>query len=171
MADTTKRFNRSLLQPGDCLLYRPASFFGWLIAVKTWNKISHVEVFSHRLGNVDWSYASRDGIGVNRYSFRTAQLSRVLRPNGLLNLNSAEGWFKIEARGQKYDWLGLLCFTLAVKQGSPNKMFCSEFATRWYRAAGFHPFADGYDADKIAPANFLVSPNFTEIWSVEAKPQ
>jgi hypothetical protein len=148
------------LQPGDCLLYRPNSFFGWLIAVKTFNRISHVEVYRGE----HLSYASRDGVGVGLYRLRRAQLARVLRPAGPFDNAAARRWFWQEADGQKYDWLGLLCFTLAVKQGASDRMFCSEFATRFYRAGGLEPFQPDYDADHVPPSYFLSSGAFTTIW-------
>lgn len=150
---------KSILQPGDCLLYRPTGFFGWLIAVKTWTKVSHVEVYA---GN-DTSVASRDGLGVNRYSMRLDGLGYILRPNKPFSLMAGIAWFD-GVRGQKYDWLGLLCFTLAVKQGAKDRMFCSEFATRFYRAASLQPFSPETDADHVAPAQFLQSPAFDAVW-------
>ena len=148
------------LIPGDCLLYRPSTFFGWVIAVKTWNSISHVEVFA---GN-NTSVASRDGKGVNLYTFRKDDLAAVLRPRGGFNFAQAMEWFEKTAKGQGYDWLGILCFSLAIKRGSPDKMFCSEFATNFYRAGGFEPFQSDYSADHVAPANFLISEPMQEIW-------
>lgn len=147
------------LRPGDCLLYWGNSLFDWAIAIKTWNKIAHVEVYRGKGENL----ASRNGIGVSNYPLRISGLAYVLRPGSPFDLEKANVWF-YKVKGQKYDWLGLLCFTLAVRQGSPNKMFCSEFATRLYRAGGFKPFADAYDADLIAPAQFLQSPAFDPVW-------
>ena len=109
------------------------------------------------------SYASRNGLGVNLYPLRRAQLTRVLRPKASLNMQNAENWFKT-VQGQKYDWMGLLVFSLAVKQGSRDKMFCSEFATRWYRYAETNPVSENYDADRVAPADFLKSPAFDWVW-------
>lgn len=161
MGGTTHQPGLPVLQPGDCLLYRPSSFFGWLIAVKTWNWVSHVEVYADN----DRSVASRDGIGVNIYPFRNEQLTRILRPRWPFVFAEAMQWFYQEAQGQKYDWKGILVFTLAVRQGARDRMFCSEFSTRFYRAGEFHPFADDYDADRVAPANYLTSPAFDEIWT------
>jgi hypothetical protein len=155
-----KAFSTDLLQSGDCLLYRPSSLFGWIIALKTFNMVSHVEVYA----GMGESYASRDGQGVNIYPFRTAQLTRVLRPIGKMDLANGRCWFLRYALGQKYDWLGLLCFTLAVKQGAQDRMFCSEFATRYYRVCGLEPFAADYDADHVPPSYFLSSPAFKTIW-------
>jgi hypothetical protein len=57
-----------------------------------------------------------------------------------------------------------MCFFLAVRQGSPKKQFCSEFATRFDRKAGLQSFNPEWDADKVAPGNFLMSPAFDIVW-------
>jgi hypothetical protein len=152
--------NPFTLNPGDCLLYSPSDFFGLVIAIKTYNWISHVEVYAGDKTSV----ASRDGMGVNKYAYRSLQLAMVLRPNGPFNFGKAMGWFNSIAKGQKYDWKGLLCFTLAVKQGSKDRMFCSEFATNFYRAGGFEPFQPDYLADLVAPAQFRETAAFIKIW-------
>lgn len=153
-------FSSAILRPGDCLLYSPYDFFGWLTCVKTWSRFCHVEVY---VGDGQ-SVASRNGIGVNRYPLRTAQLSCVRRPAYPLNLGKATWWAQ-SCYGQKYDWLGLLCFTLAVKKGDPTKQFCSEFALRFYRAGGFEPFNPDCDADHTAPSEFLQTPALVTVWS------
>lgn len=149
------------LQPGDCLLYRPRDLIGWVIAVKTWCRAAvHVEVYA----GGGMSYASRAS-GVNLYALRRQGLSRVLRPAAALDPGAARSWFYARAQGQKYDWKGLLCFTLAVRQGSQDRMFCSEFATRFYRAGRFKAVSDWTDADEVAPAEFLRSPAFEQVWT------
>ena len=110
------------------------------------------------------SLASRNGIGVACYNLRTEQLIAVLRPLGIMDLDAGRKWFYSSANGQGYDWKGLLCFTLAVKQGSPRKMFCSEIATRFDRACGMKPFNPNFDADKIAPGSFFMSPAFETVY-------
>ncbi len=149
------------LREGDCLLYGQSDLFGALTCLKTWSDTAHVEIYA----GAGYSVASRNGKGVGRYFTRYDQLLHVLRPKTEFNHDAAQGWFYREACGQKYDWLGLLCFTLAVKQGAPDKMFCSEFAAKYYRAGGFDPFHPGWHADKIAPGNFLMSPAFDWFWS------
>jgi hypothetical protein len=154
------RFDTSELKPGDCLCYSPKGFFGWLTAIKTWNSVAHVEVYAAR----GLSVASRNGIGVNAYPFRHSQLCYVLRPNEDFDFEMAYSWFAHHAVGQKYDWLGLLCFASIRKHGDRNKMFCSEFATKFYAAGGFHPFRAQYPADHISPAQFIQSGDFEVIW-------
>jgi hypothetical protein len=151
-------FSFSLL-PGDILLYRPASAFGWLIAFKTWNRISHVETY---VGDGK-SAASRDGKGVNVYPLRTAQLQMVRRPKIPFNIRRAMAWQSC-VNGQGYDWKGLLVFALAVQEGSRDRMFCSEHATRFARRGGITPFAPAYDADRVAPATFLTSAAYDTVW-------
>lgn len=150
------------LNPGDCLLYSGTSFWSWVIRIKTWSKISHVEVYD----GSDRSLASRDGRGVDRYPVRWKNLVAILRPKGIeqQGMDMGKQWFETKARGQAYDWIGLLCFSLAVSQGSRYKQFCSEFANRFYKHAGFTAFHPDWPSDKIAPGQFLTSPNFDWIW-------
>lgn len=149
-----------ILQPGDCLIYTGSDLIDWAIRIKTWSRACHVELYAGE----GTSLASRNGIGVNRYAYRREGLIRVLRPKPPFDFPRMQAWFET-VRGQKYDWLGLLCFTLAVKQGSPDKMFCSEFLTRVYRAGGFEPFQPDADADHIAPSEFMVANPFDEIYA------
>ncbi len=146
-------------QPGDVLLYRPAkrSIFGWLIAVKTWNQISHVEV---SIGGGE-SVASRDGQGVDRYPERTSELVHVLRPTVPFDLAAALAWFEGQ-RGQPYGWLDLAAFMGWT--GDAKGVVCSPFATMFLRAGGIDPFR-GYPHNKVPPFLFLTSPVFVDVTS------
>lgn len=158
---TTKEIE-SLLLPGDCILYapKPGSLFGWLISVKTYHKISHCEMYVGKGRSV----ASRDGIGVGQYPWRDTEVAYILRPTNPLDWAAFWKWF-YSVNGQKYDWLGLLRFvyTKSGATGKNDKMFCSEFLARAYRALGAKVFNDIEDADAIAPAAFVTSPNLTII--------
>lgn len=159
--------NIKQLLPGDALLYSRTPFrrsplgwfFGLVINIKTWSRCSHVEVYD----GDGKSLASRDGKGVGRYPLRLDELIEVRRPS-VLNFSHESGsrWFN-KVEGQKYDWKGLLCFTLAVHQGATDRMFCSEFATRFYRSAGLELFNSEVDADKIAPAQLHQTPILTTV--------
>lgn len=149
----------SLMQPGDLLTYAPSGFFGWLIRAKTWHAVAHVEVFAGD-GN---SVASRDGKGVGLYPLRTQGLIGIYRPKGAFDVFAAKRWF-LKVNGWPYDWKGIMGFTPMVKGGSKGKMFCSEFATEFYRAGGVEPFAASEPADKIAPFQLEISPTFDRIW-------
>jgi hypothetical protein len=152
-------FSPTILQPGDTLLYFSHDLLDWIIAVKTWTPVAHVEIY---VGD-GMSIASRNGIGVNHYPLRNQGLAYVLRPNVLFNLERGMEFFR-SVQGEKYDWLGLLCFTLAVKQGSLDRMFCSEFWTRFIRKCGIEVFNPEWDADKVPPAFCLVTPTHDVIW-------
>lgn len=150
------------LQPGDCLLYSGSSLFSWFIKVKTWSRISHVEVF---IGNKR-ALASRDGEGVNNYPLRLDDLVEVLRPNEPFDLNAALEWYGT-VRGRPYDWRQLFTFLKAGRDQLENEeaFFCSEFAARLYRAGGFFPFAGRYPCSAISPGMFRSSPHLIPIWS------
>lgn len=153
------------LLPGDVLLYRPRGFFGWLIAVKSWSRWAHVEVYD----GAGFSLAARDGVGVGRFPFRSNDLGAVYRLRVSCDWEAARAWFET-VKGQPYDWRGLLAFTSAKLQGRDNgAMFCSEFAARLLRwaigggasaaalaAAGRDPW-NGYDADGLAPGEITKS--------------
>lgn len=155
-------FDQSILKPGDCLLYAPTGFFGFLITVKGWHKVGHCEAY---IGD-GYSVASRNGKGVAAYPFREKDLITVLRPNREFKLNTALSWFITEAKGQKYDWLGLLRFTWGSdysKGNENNKQFCSEFLCRFYRQGGLD-ICNQCDADSIMPFQFGICPLFDVIW-------
>jgi len=147
--------------PGDVLLFSRGGVYGRLIQIKTWSRISHCEVVSIG-GEIPTIVASRNGIGVNEYEFDPNCLAYVMRPLGFFDSCRANAWFST-VKGQKYDWLGLLAFESARWQGKENgRMFCSEFVVRYLRAGDIDPF-NGYDADGIAPGEFLKSSVFTRI--------
>lgn len=155
-------FDLSLLRPGDCLLYRPHGIIGWVIAIKTWHLVAHVEVYE----GDGFSLASRDGIGCNRYRLRTAELCRVLRPTGRIDMASGVAWFEKVARGQKYDFAALARFLWPGGTDTDrDRQICSSFAARFYRAAGYPLFAATEDADRIAPFQFAVTPLLDDVWS------
>lgn len=148
------------LLPGDTLVYGVCDLVGCVICVKTWSPACHVEIYA---GN-EWSIASRNGIGVNFYPRRLDQLIAVRRPVAPIDFDAGLRWFKT-VQGQKYDWLGLLCFTLAVKRGSKDRMFCSEFWKRFYPQCGLDVMAPDWDADKTAPAQCLQTPALKTVWT------
>jgi uncharacterized protein YycO len=146
------------LRLGDCLLYSGNSPYSWLIKVKTWNKITHCEMYFVN----GTTLASRDGQGVNFYAFKENPI-KILRPKATLNQETLVEWF-LTVQNQKYDWLGLLRFAYwdKIPTGHNNKMFCSEFLVRAYRAAGLKIFS-WFDADAIAPWMFELINEFEDI--------
>jgi len=154
-------FNPQILRPGDALLYYSHDFGSFLIALKTWTKVAHVEIYR----GDQTSLASRIESGANIYPLRLDGVAAVMRPKQPLDFQSADAWFEAKARGQHYDWLGLLCFLLARREGEKHKFFCSELATHYYRTAGIAPFNPRWPAVRVPPSFFLASPAFDAIWS------
>ncbi len=153
------------LRRGDCLLYRPTGIFGTIIKLKSWHDVAHVEIYTGEGKSV----ASRDGLGVGLYPWRDTDIAYVLRPTYPLDWMGFWRWFKT-VNGQKYDWLGLLRFSWfkSIGTNNNNRMFCSEFAVRAYRAMNAHVFNDYEDADAVAPAQFLTSPNVIVIATAQS---
>jgi hypothetical protein len=150
------------LRPGDNLIYRPCSPFGYLIAIKTWHwNASHCEMYA---GNGS-SFAAR-GSGINSYPLRLQNLSYVLRPEPPFDFFKAEHWFYNNAKGQGYDYLGVFSvFTTIAKHGNPRRQWCSELLTRLDRAGGINPFSDLTDADTVAPFQLLNSSRLQCVWN------
>jgi hypothetical protein len=81
-------FNPAILQPGDAILYFGHDLGSWLIALKTWTKVAHVEIYR---GN-QISYSSRLESGVNAYPLRLDGIDAVMRPKRPLDLLAADKW-------------------------------------------------------------------------------
>lgn len=152
-------FTTDQLQPGDVLLYTPKGVFSRTIAVKTWSRYSHCELYLGQVGETHYVYASRDpvrwfppaGGGVNIYRIRLTELGEVRRPTFQIDTTRLHE-FVLATTGQKYDWWGLLRF-FNVGQGKPDRMFCSEAVVRALRfsANNDHLLFDNLDADQASP--------------------
>ena len=137
------------LKPGDILLYTPVGIFGKLISIKTWHRISHVEVYDGHQQSV----ASRDGIGVGRYPIRFSQLGYILRPQVPLNLSAGRAYFA-SLDGTPYGWAALLDFIDPTDLIKGKGIVCSPFAAGFLRACGWSVFpAD--PVERVAPFQFL----------------
>ena len=166
--------NTPELWPGDTLCYGVRDLFDYVVAVKTWClETVHVEIY---IGE-GRSIASRPKGGVDIYPVRFDQLTRVRRPSqtSSFDFESMMHWFREPynpatghgVRGQNYDYLALLCFTLIVKHGKPGRMHCSELWTRAHRAAKYPVIAHDWDADKVAPAQCLQTPVLETVWKAK----
>jgi hypothetical protein len=159
-------FDTTQLRPGDHLLYSPCDWAGRITSFKTWSPAVHIEIY---IGNGQ-SVASRNGLGVNRYPLRTAQLVAVLRPNASLDMARAMAWFSepfqaycsMGVQGRPYGWATLARF-YNIHLNSVG-WICSEFAAMFDVAGGFHPFADAYCSGSIDPGDYFISPKFDWIW-------
>jgi cell wall-associated NlpC family hydrolase len=140
------------LKPHDCLLYAPKGIFGQIIRLKTWHAVAHCEIYA----GMGHSFASRDGLGVGIYPLRTEQLIYILRPHlprshRRLNWHRAQQYYA-QSLGTPYGWLELLNFLGITERG--KGLFCSEFVTYYYRAAGWNIFPED-DPAQVAPFEFL----------------
>lgn len=146
------------VNPGDVLLYRSSSLFGWAIRVKTWSVVNHTETY---IGNME-AAASRDGKGVATYEVRRKGLRFICRPNVPFDFNNGLMWHE-SVKGQEYDTTGLLVFYLAKKAGDNNKMFCSEHTARMANIMDIYPFGKRYDCDRVSPGHFLATSKYDVI--------
>lgn len=148
------------LQFGDALLYNTKwDFVDWCIRTKTGSYAAHIECYI----GAGQSVASRNGIGVNKYPLRKDGLIAVLRPKGKVDRESAMKYF-YNVCNQKYAFWSLFAFWFAKWKADPKRQFCSEFATNWYRAGGFNPFAPELDADHVSPGTFMTSAEMELAW-------
>lgn len=156
-----REFLLSLLLPGDLLLYRSSGLMGRAIQLKTSSKVTHCEIY---IGS-GRTIASRPGIGVDTFDFKTDNLAMILRPLAPVDVQAMVNWHVTEAKGQGYDWVGLALGFIARKWGRENnKMWCSEHSTRAYRQGNIEPFRRGVDADSIHPGDFFKSAEFQCRW-------
>lgn len=160
----TSDFLKGNIVKGDILMYDRNGIVNRFIRLKTGSCYSHCEVY---VGN-SRTYASRNGIGVDEYELRTDGLVAIYRPLATFYKDSGEEWFQNVARGQKYDWFGLVAFWFARLQGSKNrKMFCSEFVIRYMRACHVYIFSDEADADAVSPGMITFSNDVKRVWSID----
>lgn len=147
------------IRPGDLLLYRRTGFFSWLIRVKTWSQISHVETY---LGD-GITHAAREKAGVGRFPISFDGLVKVRRPLQRFDLKLA--WlYVLLTEGQKYDWFGLMRF-FTIGKGNQTKQFCSENATRLARCGKVEPFSSETDADAVSPSMLDHTPAYKTIFN------
>lgn len=146
--------------PGDVVLHRPSSIKGWMVAVKTYTHISHLEVYIGEGKSISARYPT----GVHVYPFLNEHIAYILRPDGPLDIPAGLRWFYSEADGQKFDFWGQMVFFLAARHGAHDRMWCSELGVRFLRHCGHHPFARWWDADRTPPSLFLASPHFDMVW-------
>lgn len=153
--------NGAFLQPGDVLLYFEDGLVDQVIAEKTGKRVGHIERY---IGG-EQSVASRNGVGVNQYPIRLDGLVCVRRPPaGALDMVKGMDWFNRIAKGQGYDFEGLLTFTSFVQRGETGKMFCSEFALNFDRACGYEPFNPSQLPECTSPRDYWICGSFDTVW-------
>lgn len=158
------------LAPGDICLYHTLDVTDALIEWKEGDPdTAHIEIYM----GAGISFASRNGIGVNSYAFRTSGLVHVRRPTQAFCRELAlPQWAK--AKGAPYGWsdiganLNLLQFPeeawtrpqLLMKTG----MDCSHFAAVFLYWGLCPQFDLAFDYRKITPRDFKTSLGSKGIW-------
>lgn len=150
------------LQFGDICLYAHKSIVNRVIEIKTWSKLTHVEVV---LDPLKTNVASRNGIGVNIYPFDDT-VFEIRRPKAILDKDAGMRWF-YSVRGQPYNWWDLLSFIGINIKG--HGMICSQFADEMLDACGFDAFSKRYSARKISPRDWDVTEACDDVWCRDPK--
>lgn len=152
---------------GDILLYSSLDIFDIAIELKESDGKAHVEIYA----GDGQSWASRNGVGVNIYPFRSSGLVAVRRPRQTLNKPAVDAWFNDGVKGMKYGWVDILesldigpagSGTTDIKQFSG--VDCSHFASALLEVGNCPQFDTGYSKNKITPAEFDLSLGSARIW-------
>lgn len=136
---------------------------GWIIAIKTWTLLSHVECYEGR-GRV---IAARLE-GVNVYEQRIDKyLSFVRRPvmDGR-QFDVSGAWAAVQKYiGTPYDIGAFEGFINPWCKHRHASRVCSTIAAMWLRGGGCEPFNPDMSANDASPAQFWQTPMLSTIWS------
>ena len=150
------------LQPGDVLLYGGRGPVDRLIQARLWSDVSHIEIYCGALHSV----ASRNGIGVGRYLFRSDGVRYALRHTNLSPAQFQAGmdWFKT-VEGQPYNWGDLLRFYMI--DINTKGFICSQFGGAFFRQAGAPLFSTEYPEGDESPRDYQITPLLKTIWKYQ----
>lgn len=153
------------LKAGDILLYFTEDTADKLIAWdegETGDKLAvgHVEVYA---GN-GFSWASRNGIGVNLYPFRQDGLVEVRSLVASFDVAAASAYFAT-VKGAPYGWRDNLA-DIGIRLGG-NGLNCSHFATLITNAGRCPQFDESFPAQEIKPRDFQLSRESVTLWTKE----
>lgn len=151
------------LLPGDVILYSPTDWIGWLIALKTWVALSHIEVYLGR-GKV---VAARPQ-GVDVYDPRIDDSLRYVRRPVIgagvqFNADAALESIKYML-GKPYQVSGLFKFYAPWHHRHKATRICSSVATVFLRGGGCQPFNPAVHADDTTPSMFFQTPDLLTIF-------
>lgn len=151
------------LHAGDLLMYSPTDWIGWLIAIKTWTLLSHVECYCGN-GRV---VAARPA-GVDLYDERIDESLRYVRrpvigPGKQFDIQGAMVAMK-SFLGKPYQISGLFRFYLPWHHRHKATRICSSVATVFLRAGGCEPFNPSIKADDVAPSMLLQTNDLCTVW-------
>lgn len=149
------------LEPGDVLFYSPSDLIGWIIAVKTWTKISHVEAY---IGSGRCISARPQGVNV--FGERIDKcLCCVRRPLMTKQFETRKAWEAVfPFLGKPYGWTSFEEFFNPWCRHRHASRICSSIVTTYLRGGGCEPFNPDLSADDVSPAQLWQSPNLITIW-------
>ena len=151
------------LQPGDLLFYKPTDFIGWLIAVKTWAMLSHVECY---VGHGQVIAARPSGVDLYPERFDTSlrYVRRpVLSPGKRFDVQGANAAVR-HMLGKPYQYSGLFRFYAPWHDKHKATRICSSVATVWLRGGGCEPFNPTVTADDVSPSMLNQTNDLTTVW-------
>lgn len=150
----------SQIKPGSVLLYNTPGNLVDEIITRT-GPASHVEFYERDFT----SLASRNGIGVGRYHFRTTGLIGVLVPiePPADFVERFSDWFAT-VNGEGYDWRGLAGFVVDSVTQSQAHWFCSAFVAKGCEMAGCPVFNPFWSPSLITPSDFFKTPLLHWAW-------
>jgi cell wall-associated NlpC family hydrolase len=143
---------------GDILLYATKDLVDDVIEWKTSADVAHVELY---VGDGK-SWASRNGIGVNAYDFRSQGLMRVRRPKVAFNLAKAQPWFDSKEKGQPYGFGDIL--ENAGVDVVMNGEDCSHFVKDAMEQGDAPQFDPSFSGPKTTPRDFETSFQSVQIY-------
>lgn len=146
------------LSVGDILLYASPNLVDDAIEWKTGDDVAHVEIY---MGNAT-SWASRNGIGVNTYPFRSEGLVYVRQAVIAINIDQAVKWFENGVKGLPYGF-GDLLEVMNIKNNLSG-IDCSHFAAALLEVGGCPQFDPRYPKNKITPRDFKTSIQSVQVY-------
>jgi len=152
---------------GDILLYAGPTLVDLGIEWKEGDDVAHIEIYA---GNGS-SWASRNGIGVNIYPFRTDGLKYVRRLCQIFDEEAVNKWFYDGVKGMKYGY-GDIIANLEIQDSGPstpyinhfNGVDCSHFAAALLEIADCPQFDRDFPKNKITPRDFKLSVSSHQIY-------
>ena len=150
------------LRVGDILLYDEPDIVDDVIAIKTGDDVAHIEIYA----GLGQSWASRNGIGVNQYPFRSHGLMYIRRPIQSIDIRAVLVWVKPYI-GSPYGFGDILASVDIVTKW--NGLDCSHFAASLMEAGGCPQFDAIYAKSKITPRDFKITRESTQIYPENQK--
>jgi hypothetical protein len=153
-------FSLSILQIGDIMLYSTSDIVDELIEWKEADNVAHIEIY---MGN-NFSWASRNGIGINEYPTRLSGLVEVRQPSGIFDIADATQWFNNGVKGAPYGF-GDILDVLGIKVDFLRGIDCSHFAAALCEVGNIPQFDSTYAKNTLTPSDFRKVRESVTVWN------